>query len=336
MENITDELLLSVLEWVPPKDLIQSTVRVNKRFAYLIRHDDFWRCHPLSVSNLSLTRHQHQRLCLYRACLTTTELSSPASAQIPECLEPGTVLVARSEAERLRQRGFRVCAASTTHHLRETVENVLFDGDAEINITDEDYRTGRNFWLVSRGLLRWWSSQPSISQDSNEVLLFTTRYPLALISEVKVKPLRDPYLLQPGVFYTWKKTVIQAYRLPLESFVVPDDLPTHSGCLCIDPTLPQLQPLSPDRALINCLVAGRVPVYESNEHDIPPDSNEMMSFVLPFGVVANVVTITFIGKNYEQQDDMGYFACVERVNCLGIPLYAHPGQAVADVSAARA
>jgi hypothetical protein len=369
MECLSDELLSTVLGWVPPIDLLRSTVRVNKRFAALIESEEFWRHHPLAPTeskSWSLTKHQLQRCCLYGACAAKTTIESSSSSspppQVPEFLQRGSVVASRTEAERLRQSGpFRVCAASTTDHLREAIENVLSDGTFEVGLTDEDYLIGRNFWLLRRGRLCWWSSQPSRVQESNDVLLFTTQCPLTLLLEVKIKPLRDPYLLlqREGVFYTWQKTVIRAYRLPLESLADPGRPPILSGFPCMfrstgtqeDPWVP-LQPQQhpqpqqpllledgpaapPEQETIDHLLAGHVPVYESQEYDVPADSNETMRVVLPFGVVANVVTITLIGKNNEQRIGRGYYACVENVDCVGIPLYSYPDQA-GDVAAARA
>jgi hypothetical protein len=184
------------------------------------------------------------------------------------------------------------------------------------------------------------------------VLLFTTRSPLALISEVKIKPLLDPshHLVRrhlgegEGGFYTWKKTVIRAFRLPLESLVNAYTPQSLAGFPCMFQTAglreePRIPPqrhgmfamdgrsAPPDQDTIDQLLSGHQPVYESQEFGVPVDSDEMIRFVLPPGVVANVLTITLYGKNREQRVGMGYYACVEKVDCLGIPLYEYPAHA---------
>lgn len=265
------------------------------------------------------------------------------------------MLPLRTEATSLKRDGFRVCAASSTDHVREAIEYVLSDGQPVSDLTDEDYA-----WMMSRNRLFWWSSRPTLSQESIETLLFTTKCPLALISQVKVKPLRDPYLLRQGedaVSYTWSKTVIKAYRLPIELLAFPDAPPILSGFPCLfqtrasteDPGIRALPhqlaaqlmvfddgpAAPPDQCSIDRLLEGQTPVYESTEYDVPPASNATMTFDLPPGVVANVATLTLIGKNNEQRTGIGFYACVERVDCLGIPLYTSVHQP-SEVALARA
>jgi hypothetical protein len=333
MEALSDELLFWTLEWVPPIDLLRSTTLVSKRYAALIQSEKFWRCHPLSPTG-SLTKHQLQRCCLYMASV---------SSEVPIFLQPGSVLLSREEANIIRDDlGKRTCAASTTDFLQESLENVLSDGNQDDGTVP-----------LPLNRLRWWSSKPSPTKESNEVLLFTTRYPVALISEVKIKPLLDPahHLVRrhlregEGDFYTWKKTVFRAFRLPLESLLDADAPQSLAGFPCMfqtaglreEPRVPPQQrgrflmddgpSASPDQDTIDHLLSGHQPVYESQELGVPVDSDEMISFVFPPGVVANVVTITLYGKNREQRAGMGYYSCVEKVDCLGIPLYEYPAHA---------
>jgi hypothetical protein len=88
-----------------------------------------------------------------------------------------------------------------------------------------------------------------------------------------------------------------------------------------------------DEIIQDLLVNGQVPVYESlamphphhphHHHSAAANSSKLLKFALPPGVVANVIVVTLIGKNHEQFEGSGYYACVERVDCRGIPLYPH-------------
>jgi hypothetical protein len=68
------------------------------------------------------------------------------------------------------------------------------------------------------------------------------------------------------------------------------------------------------------------PVYESPELEIPPNESNTLTIDISTpmgGVVANIITITLIDKNHEQHEGVsGYYACVENVDCTGIPLYS--------------
>ena len=74
--------------------------------------------------------------------------------------------------------------------------------------------------------------------------------------------------------------------------------------------------------------AGATLVYETCFDD-PVGGDRETTLVLSKrsgGVVANVITLTLVGKRFEQRPGLGYYACVERVDCTGIPLYQHPDQ----------
>jgi hypothetical protein len=78
------------------------------------------------------------------------------------------------------------------------------------------------------------------------------------------------------------------------------------------------------KTTIETLLHGQFPVYESPEYDIVSDSDNLQKFNFPApGVIANVITITLVGKNFEQFLGSGYYTCVEQVDCLGIPLDEH-------------
>jgi hypothetical protein len=188
---------------------------------------------PRNEITQRFTLHQLQRYCMFETArkesnsINNNKASnietkdSDFVAKVPAFLKYGSMLVFKSQALSLQAN--RVCLASTTDHLlNEGLENVLPENG-------EDDETERFYTIVSpprqqqllerfihqrgpqnrnHGLHlvrvshpnpatapRWWSSRPMPSQEGRqERLLFTLRYPECLISEVWIKPLRDPFV----------------------------------------------------------------------------------------------------------------------------------------------
>ena len=85
----------------------------------------------------------------------------------------------------------------------------------------------------------------------------------------------------------------------------------------------------PDQATIDATLEGLRPVFESEPFVLPPNSDNPYEFKFPVigagvGVLANVIEIELVGKNHEQFPGHGYYACVESVDSIGIPLLEHP------------
>lgn len=74
----------------------------------------------------------------------------------------------------------------------------------------------------------------------------------------------------------------------------------------------------PTTATIDNLVRDRKPVFEEQFPVTSPFSQEALTYELP-SVIANVVVVELIGKNTEQMPGSGYYACVEKLDCKGIP-----------------
>ena len=124
---------------------------------------------------------------------------------MPDCLGEGSVLLTRQEAVDFHtfQLTARACLASSTDHARnESVHNVL-SGDFPRIERGNDGRP-----RIHR---TWWSSSPTQAQNTNEVLVFATRFPVVLLTHVSIKPLLDPY--NSRTVYSWKRTVVRAYCL---------------------------------------------------------------------------------------------------------------------------
>eukprot|EP00980_Cylindrotheca_fusiformis_P028232 scaffold22588_cov114-Cylindrotheca_fusiformis.AAC.4 len=67
--------------------------------------------------------------------------------------------------------------------------------------------------LFSYSQQPWWSSVSREDPNSDETLIFSTRYPLCSISEIAIKPYTD----WMETVYTWKHLGIQIYNLPVLS-----------------------------------------------------------------------------------------------------------------------
>lgn len=194
-EILTEDLLLWVLTFVPPSDLLRNGCLVCTRFYGALRQEQFWRSLESSKILLKqqhmpmpLTRHQFQRYGLFRDAVTAKQYGILATV-----LEEGSVLETTGEAIRLKRNGRLVCAASTTDRPSEELENVLPSRVAQ---------GGYNFLGRNHFLRKWWSSRPTPEPDTrSEVLLFTTRAPVCVITQIHVKPLLDPYV--GHTIYSW-------------------------------------------------------------------------------------------------------------------------------------
>jgi hypothetical protein len=373
---LSDELLRLILDFVPSLELLRSTVHASKRFALQIQQKSFWQNHvPRSDITNCFTRHQLQCYCI---CEESARKNN-TSDSTPTCLKTGSVLISRPKArewlspseEGSNGRSRVVCIASTTDHANENLENVLPDPNDDV---DTERFAPRERVALARGIFafmippreRWWSSRPSHTQDKGERLLFSLKYPECIVSEVWIKPLRDPFHDEP--VYTWKQTKIQAYHLPVKILgrsrrkIENDHSATthgpsnhrisgeHSNATTTardedDPIQNDASPLQAawehpsslsmslvdleqqeNDGLIDAVLASRSPVYESDAYDVPrSDSNDLLRYPLPSspGVVANVIVFTLTGKTFEQFQQSGYYACVERVDVRGIPLHTH-------------
>lgn len=325
-----------------------------------------------------LNKFQLQLYCLYRASrvLDSTLGHGPAFLQPKSVLaHPLHVLPLSSSSSRYY---VAVCVASSTDHAdTETIDNVLEQGNPppfshrHHNNNDDDDNNGTN---ATRNALhrftltellgritannfqlnahhenaRWWSSAPG-NPDDSEVLLFSTYFRYCILTELWLKPLRDPFTRM--VVYTSRKIIIRAYLLEPDHHPLNTQEPHSTGsrrenlfcgphpCAFLLATadatpaaVSMVDPMMADRrrrrasaaagkTTIDALLQDQIPVYESPEYDIVADSDNLQKFHFPAqGIIANVITITLIGKNFEQFRGSGYYTCVERVDCLGIPL----------------
>lgn len=338
-----------ILGFTPPTDLLCQVSRVAKRFTDLIHQDSFWRHYSLSAvaDNTSneqlnlLSKHQIQRYSLYtynmmmqHVALHTNEPgslegeiidnSNDHQDDMPLCLRQESLFVSRSTAMVVRRANNngdatpnkRCCLASSTEHVEEEMlENVLLSP-----VEEPLPRTlGRDFanhngprWIFEHLDLRWWSSMPHPRQTSKETLLFCTRSPLAVLSELRIKPLREPYQAR-GQVYSWRRTVVRAYLKPLAEEEN------------IDAALQDLyfttNPDTTQKETIEDFMNHHEPVFTSTrDYTHPIDSCKVVTIPLPPGIMANVVAVELHGKKHEQGIGRGYYACVERVDCRGISL----------------
>ena len=325
-----------------------------------------------STPQLRLNTHQLQRICLYKAVATLTTVAwKHGTMKSSSPSRPTSVLPRLSEAidvDYVSSSQRRCCTASTTDHRVEQLINVLrrnrrrntkhligvpglehlysHRGDDDDDVVMEDdvnYGTANRIW----GRDSWWSSRSTPLPDSTETLLFVTRCPLVLLTRLYIRPLTDPH--NCGVCYTWKQTVVRAYRLPLEQLADPNRSGEMAGFPCSFPIVRNhdSDAFARDQATIEATLHGYVPVFESEPFAIPLDCSDFYEFSFPMtttktgndhgkfagdggvgGVVANLITIDLIGKNNEQFHGRGYYAAVETVDAHGIPLLEDPRQEV--------
>ena len=70
------------------------------------------------------------------------------------------------------------------------------------------------------------------------------------------------------------------------------------------------------------LLENQEPVFEQAYPTHDPGSDSTITWNLPLGVLANVITVELVGKNKEQTQGSGYYACVDTLDCKGITLDA--------------
>jgi hypothetical protein len=331
--------------------------------------------------DVELNRHQWQRLCVFLAApSSSSEEDVQKHPNLPAGLYYGSRLVNRVGAESIRRYRYyeddqnfidqgdyhrrRVCLASSTEHPTELLENVLGNNhrhNDNINIIVNDIIPNLGLFALRQQhttgfhhqTQKWWSSQPSPTQESSDTILFTTNCPLALLSDLKWRPLLDPFTRRQ--VYTWRYAIVKAYRLPL-SKLDPHPDQAKAGFPCSVEALPDgvdgneeeeedmaddmddllgLQSAHQGRTSIQRLLEGQRPVFESsplpytlllptNPHNMPTiiqqGSIPWQHLIFPPALLANVVTITLVGKDSRQFSHSGYYACVEQVMLEGIPL----------------
>eukprot|EP00978_Attheya_sp_CCMP212_P041150 scaffold232293_cov59-Attheya_sp.AAC.2 len=349
--ELPEDAVAVVLSFLPPSDLIRSVSLISRPFLNLMRSEQLWKelYHQMMINSfnevklLNLNLYKMQQVCLfseYRKRHDRNEdkkdsLSSGEGYGTPSSLRPSSMLVPRDVASKIKK-GL-VCHASTTDHPEERIENVL----PMSGIPD------KSSWRVPVRSFVWadshWSSSPASSGKPgfrDDTLLFTTRCPDALISDVAIMPFTECRLLY-GInqTYTWPGFILRVYRLPVGATGLCDPQPPSddSGFPCLISTDSQLREdggtcnemptKNPRQALVDGILDGYEPVYESPiQHSDGPRCAAWQNLVLPPGVVGNVITITLLGKHNRQFPTSGFYACVDRVVVLGIPLYKYPNQ----------
>lgn len=303
--------------------------------------------YPRDFITNHLNQHQLQRLCLYW-------VAHRHHHSMPNGLQHGSRLVSRLGAEHVRQTPIRtttnevqrrrVCVATSTEHSTELLENVL-QGRGASRTAEEIFH---NLGILAAAFPQhrpfpWWSSRPSPTQEGEETLLFCTNCPLAVLSSLKLRPLLDPYTR--GQVYSWQSAVIKAYRLPLDKLDAQPENNPKAGFPCSLVVQTQTLPLDDDddtrhaareTAALQRLLQDQIPVYTSsalhysNSNNINNPTHQRQvpwqRFVFPPTTIANVVTITLMGKNHKQFPHSGYYACVEQVQLEGIPLLENASQ----------
>ena len=190
------------------------------------------------------------------------------------------------------------------------------------------------FMRVMRQEGTYWSSKQSESCTTDETLLFATRgCEHSLISDVAIKPFRELRLDEGHVAYTWSKVLVSVYSLPdvedgskeggRETSVWSNGNVTESPSSALERQRGEEASACPSNPIPKIL-AGHHPVYtsESAPRDCDATNTGWQHFRLPPGVVGNVVVFTLRGKYNRQFEESGFYACVDRVECRGVPLWS--------------
>ncbi|CAB9501944.1 expressed unknown protein [Seminavis robusta] len=390
-ENLSEELWMQILSYVPVLEILQSCCRVSKSFHRLVIPQSYWLFHAEALlqdtrrrhgngddwswlERIHLNDHQLQRLCILLSGAAPThdtmddndDNDDDNNNNLPAGLYYGSRLMNRSGAEAIRQRNYasnnnniqdgtafeihrrRVCLASSTDNPSELLENVL---SGLGNNHGEFLQNLALFGLRQRGYQKWWSSKPSRVQDSTDTLLFTTDCPLAVLSHLKWRPLLDPFTRRQT--YTWHYALVKAYRLPLHK-LDPEPTAEGAGFPCTVDALPNgyrhqrtrpglvsdenNQSTRQEGTALKMVLEGETPVFESPRLPYTllqqPRQNRTLQrnipwqhLVFPPSLIANVVTVTLVGKNSRQFSHSGFYACVEQVRLEGIPLLKTPQEA---------
>ena len=144
---LPDELVMDVLCWVLPIDLLSNASLVSHKFAsLLLRTQSFWEKYsdlPLEkIESMNFTTvQQWQRSCLFVSAAKNNRQQqqhsggSSSSAVVPKYLKLGSCLVRKDTTK--TQRNELYCVATTTDHSDEALENVLIDYNTESQVAND-------------------------------------------------------------------------------------------------------------------------------------------------------------------------------------------------------
>jgi hypothetical protein len=279
---LSEEVWMFIMRFLDPSQVILEIPLLSHRFASLVNTHSYWRYHARMFLEVwdehqmqKLSLRQLQRCCLYAVRMlndTTSDNKFKLKSLVPfreaaESIRHQTAAYEQQRRQQQQNRGAtttlarRVCLASSTDHPTEILEHVL---TPVADIVPHPQRGAAN-WLVGMNLLRkWWSSQPSATPDTSEELLFALNCPLAMIRQVSLKPLRDPYTHDRT--YTWNTTDIRVYRLPLYKLTDPS----------VSSSRPGDRTSSIRRAGFPCTVPATATSNTNNNHNDNNHNNLMM------------------------------------------------------------
>ncbi len=351
IETLPDEILRHVLIFLDPVEILLDIVRCSRRLTEIASSDNFWRfkCIGLYIDNDSptypsdvpeLTMKQLQQCCVVsHRRKTCGNWFAPERNENDFYCWPGSILPTNEEAVQALQNDYRHCLCSSRDRGEEKIENVLAMAETEYNWEEivGEHNSGEvtdngNQDFVDDFDGFYWSSAPSNlskPEDTNEVLLFTTKQ-RAIITEVAIKPLLEPFSLFMRTVFRWPRICIKIYSLPQEDDneairITNDVIPSigkdmmQSAESNFD-TFRNSDHRLDQRAIIKSFLSNHNPVYESPIMDVTCRDNSWQYYSIPDGVVGNVITFTLYGKTFEQYLGSGFYVCVERISARGVPL----------------
>ena len=345
ISSLPDEVIMNMIACLEPADVLK-VIACSRTFESLANNDIFWRTTYVQnfrsfnpAVSMSLSKRQIQQCCHLVIILRnsgkewfkTKAMIDASSDPSVKYFSPRSVLLTRDDAISHRTSASSpgwACLSSTQDQSNEIIENVLED---DVPYDWEQISSGNQSYngnSVRRNHPWWWSSASSLlrlPEETHETLLFTTKWRETVITEVAIKPLKDPYdFLDHNKVFSWPKISIKIYRLP------------HDGCdpFLITPPLAgsgedrlKLTPSTGVYTEIDTILDQYTPTYESAVMDVESKSDHWQFYKIPDGTVGNLITFTLWGKNIMQYPHSGYFVCADHIAARGVPLIPQNEQA---------
>lgn len=320
--TIPDEILSLIFSFIPPNQLINSVSLVNQNWSKLVHDIYLWEQFEVNggysfPEYLNLYQLQHCGIIIHYLRKQSRKKEKCNQSNVPNIFCPQSILPTREFARKSLLHGREVCAASSTDHDYEGIENVLFSREEE--------RNGKKKKPIST-MNHYWSSEerPSEAPGSyDEELFFTTKYPDVLLHQIKMKPFSQK-IANERKNYTWRALKILVYRLPLNQNGFLDmSHKRHNSCSpCIISSGSEGIKKRKHQVKIIDLIRSRRPIYESETHHVKDVQNpDWQIYTLPIGIIGNFIRIILVGKCTRQLESSGFYVGVERVAVEGYPIF---------------
>jgi hypothetical protein len=354
--SLPNEVLMHVCVYLVPLDVLNSACTSTAFYKIINNGDLFWRneyCKNFSFPGSTLrnaSARQLQQCCKLalsrKLCNNWYAKAYKEEDDISgfgrySC--PTSILLSQSEIGEGYSWGYeRTCLSSSQDQDQEVLESVLpmhkICDDWEQIVAGNPSYVGER---CSAGDFAWWSSAPSplkLHTETNESLLFGSCCGKAIITEVAIKALKDPFIgfglfdinedRDDMIYYLWPQISIKIYCLATNdaneddgsSFLFTSSMSGLASSEDFKSTRSQDGKIS-HLTCIEQILNVNSPVYESAVMDVRKSTRDSWQhFQIPDGCIGNVIKFTLWGKNICQFPDTGFYTCVKRVAARGVPV----------------